>query len=56
VIVNEWMSLDGVVQAPAAADEDTTGGWWCLIILPGLLGQLPQRGGVSDPARPGRRR
>jgi len=25
VIVNEWMSLDGVVQAPGAADEDTTG-------------------------------
>jgi dihydrofolate reductase len=27
VIVQEWMSLDGVVQAPAAADEDTTGGF-----------------------------
>jgi dihydrofolate reductase len=26
-IVNEWMSLDGVVQAPGAADEDTTGGF-----------------------------
>jgi hypothetical protein len=26
VIVNEWMSLDGVVQAPGADDEDTTGG------------------------------
>jgi dihydrofolate reductase len=25
VIVTEWMSLDGVVQAPGAADEDTTG-------------------------------
>jgi dihydrofolate reductase len=25
VIVNEWMSLDGVVQAPINADEDTTG-------------------------------
>ena len=25
VIVNEWMSLDGVVQAPAYADEDTRG-------------------------------
>jgi dihydrofolate reductase len=23
--VQEWMSLDGVVQAPGAADEDTTG-------------------------------
>jgi dihydrofolate reductase len=27
VIVNEWMSLDGVVQAPGAAEEDTTGGF-----------------------------
>jgi dihydrofolate reductase len=27
VVVNEWMSLDGVVQAPGAADEDTTGGF-----------------------------
>ena len=27
VIVNEWMSLDGVVQAPAYADEDTSGGF-----------------------------
>ena len=27
VTVNEWMSLDGVVQAPGAADEDTSGGF-----------------------------
>jgi dihydrofolate reductase len=27
VIVNEFMSLDGVVQAPGAEDEDTTGGF-----------------------------
>lgn len=27
VIVYEWMSLDGVVQAPGAADEDTDGGF-----------------------------
>jgi dihydrofolate reductase len=27
VIVNEWMTLDGVVQAPGAADEDPTGGF-----------------------------
>jgi dihydrofolate reductase len=27
VIVVEWMSLDGVVQAPSYADEDTSGGF-----------------------------
>jgi dihydrofolate reductase len=27
VIVNEWMTLDGVVQAPSYADEDVTGGF-----------------------------
>jgi dihydrofolate reductase len=27
VIVTEWMSLDGVVQAPGAPDEDTTAGF-----------------------------
>ena len=27
MIVNEWMSLDGVVQAPGAADEDEGGGF-----------------------------
>jgi hypothetical protein len=27
VIVQAWMTLDGVVQAPGAPDEDTTGGF-----------------------------
>jgi dihydrofolate reductase len=27
VIANEWMTLDGVVQAPSYPDEDTTGGF-----------------------------
>jgi dihydrofolate reductase len=27
LIANEWMTLDGVVQAPSYADEDVTGGF-----------------------------
>jgi dihydrofolate reductase len=27
VVVDEWMSLDGVVQAPGISEEDTTGGF-----------------------------
>src|SRR5262249_2016646 len=27
VIANEWMTLDGVVQAPSYADEDVSGGF-----------------------------
>ena len=27
VIIFEWMSLDGIVQPPAYADEDTSGGF-----------------------------
>ncbi|HEX2321736.1 MAG TPA: dihydrofolate reductase family protein [Streptosporangiaceae bacterium] len=27
MIANEWMTLDGVVQAPSYADEDVTGGF-----------------------------
>ena len=27
VVVDEWMSLDGVVQAPGAPEEDATGGF-----------------------------
>jgi dihydrofolate reductase len=27
VVVDEWISLDGVVQAPGAPEEDTTGGF-----------------------------
>lgn len=27
VIVDEWMTLDGVAQAPGEENEDTTGGF-----------------------------
>jgi dihydrofolate reductase len=27
VVVDEWMSLDGVVQAPGTPEEDTSGGF-----------------------------
>jgi dihydrofolate reductase len=27
LVISEWMSLDGVVQAPGAEDEDTSGGF-----------------------------
>ena len=39
LIANEWMTLDGVVQAPSYADEDITGG------SPGsTIGKTPARG------------
>src|SRR2546429_8584715 len=56
VIVNEWMTLDGVVQAPGAADEDTSGGvahgGWRLRYLDGKCpqwggGEFTEAGGVS---------
>jgi len=43
VIVTEWMSLDGVVQAPGAPDEDTSGGFkhggWHLRYFDDVSGQ-----------------
>jgi dihydrofolate reductase len=52
VIVYEWMTLDGVVQAPGAADEDTTGGFehggWHLRFFDDMsrewVGREPDRG------------
>ncbi len=37
MIVIEWMSLDGVVQAPGAPEEDTTGGFQHGRMAPALL-------------------
>lgn len=54
VVVNEWMSLDGVVQAPGAPEEDTSGGfqhggWHMRYFDEGsqnwVLGQLTEAGG-----------
>ena len=43
VIVNEFVSVDGVAQAPGAADEDTSGGFahggWHMPYLDDLAGQ-----------------
>jgi dihydrofolate reductase len=48
VIAQEWMSLDGVVQAPGAPEEDTSGGFrhgaW---VLP-YLDELAQRQVVEN--------
>jgi hypothetical protein len=39
ITVNEWMTVDGVVQAPGLPDEDTTGGFehggWHLVYIDG---------------------
>jgi dihydrofolate reductase len=54
VIVQDWMTFDGVVQAPGAADEDTTAGFehggWSLryfddIAMKWVVGNLTEAGG-----------
>jgi dihydrofolate reductase len=52
LIVNEFMSLDGVVQAPGAADEDTSGGFnhggWNLRYMEDQLAQRWALGGIVE--------
>jgi dihydrofolate reductase len=45
VVVSEFCSLDGVVQAPGGAEEDTTGGfrhggWWIPFFDPDVMGRV----------------
>jgi dihydrofolate reductase len=49
VVVNEFMSLDGVVQAPGGAEEDTDGGfahggWSMPYFDPGVMGSVVSEG------------
>jgi dihydrofolate reductase len=52
LIVNEFMSLDGVVQAPGAADEDPSGGFkhggWNLRYIEDRLAQRWALGGIVE--------
>src|SRR5205823_14751547 len=45
VVVSEFTSLDGVVQAPGGTDEDTSGGfrhggWWMPYFDPEVMGPV----------------
>jgi hypothetical protein len=49
VVVNQFMSLDGVVQAPGGAEEDTVegfahGGWSMPYFDPEIMGRRSARG------------
>jgi dihydrofolate reductase len=52
LIVNEFMSLDGVAQAPGAPDEDTSGGFkhggWNLRYMEDQLAQRWALGGIVE--------
>ena len=56
VVVNEFMSLDGVVQAPGGPEEDTDGGfahggWSMPYFDPEVMGAGDQRGHERRPRR-----
>ncbi len=61
VVVSEFMSLDGVVQAPGGPDEDTSGGfrhggWSIPFFDPGIMGPvLDEVAGRSEALLQGRR-
>jgi hypothetical protein len=57
VVVSEFISLDGVVQAPGGPDEDTTGGfrhggWSMKYFDPEVMGQFPHPHRAGHPDRP----
>ena len=60
VIADEWMTLDGVIQAPGQANEDTAGGFqhggWHVGLLrrprPTMGGRQRRHGGWLSPGAP----
>ena len=56
IVISEFMSLDGVVQAPGGAEEDTDGGfahggWSMPYFDPEAMGARDRRGRWSAPRR-----
>ena len=58
VIADEWMTLDGVIQAPGQANEDTAGGfqhaagtWLLRRPRPTMGGRQRRHGGWLSPGR-----
>ena len=50
IVVAEFVSLDGVMQAPGAADEDTEGGFASMISWPHRLSRSRTFCSVTRPA------
>ncbi len=61
IVISEFISLDGVVQAPGGADEDTDGkfrhgGWSMPFFDPALMGEaIAETSGRTDALLQGRR-